>query len=701
MNWQPLFLSEQEALQLAEALKHNSLLGDTLRQQQASLELTLLQPVWIPGQGEAGGAEHSQHKQNYQTLSQAGRFWLITHDERYRLRALALLEGYAAIYPQLGDAVSKDTNPPGRLFHQTLNEHMFLLYAAEGYHCILPTLNALQRETIEARLLRLMAEEAMTLHASTFDIVHNHGIWSVAAVAICGYVISDSRMVEASLKGLHNDGVSGGFYAQLDLLFSPDGYYIEGPYYQRFALRPLLLLAEAIDRREPGRNIWQYRDNLIRKSCYALFQLAFPDDTLPALNDGSKSMNLCDEGALMAVSLCWQHYGPDARLAALMQRQGRVWPSAGAIAMEQLDAVDARVRFDESVLLRDGINGDRGGIGILRQQDAEQQTHMALLWFGQHGSIPQLHSALNHGHFDGLHLSYFSRGREILHDYGFGRWVNVEPKFGGRYLPENNSYCKQTVAHNTVVVDEQTQNSASSAQAETRWGECRFFVTDAQAGQGISAILRDYVPGVTQQRTVLMLNLDGLESPLLLDLFHLCSDERHQYDYCLHTQGQIITSNLTLKSSSVRVPLGSDAGYQHLWHCANASIEAGECGQLTWLAGDSFYTATCAMPEGGEFIVAMSGANDPHFSLRQEPMWLWRSRATTTLFATAIETHGYFDESSEISLKARGQVRAVRVLSESIDCSRVSILLEDGREVVVNVGKESFDTEWQHHPREH
>lgn len=691
MTGQSLIMSREEAVQFAEALKRDTLLGQTLRQQQASLEQILLQPVLIPGHGEAGGPEHTQHKQNYQTMSLAGRFWLITQDDRYRDRVVALLTGYSAIYPQLDNAVSKDTNPPGRLFHQTLNEHMFLLYAAQGYHCILSDLDASQRETIESRLLRLMAEEAMTLHASTFDIVHNHGIWSVAAVAICGYVIGDPRMVEVALYGLSGDGINGGFYAQLDQLFSPDGYYIEGPYYQRFAMRPMLLLADAMARCEPDRAIWQYRDQLIRKCCYALFLMAFPDDTLPALNDGSKTMNLRDEGALMAVSLCWQHYGADARLAALMQRQGTVWPCRGALLMEQLRDIDPQARFDSSVLLRDGVTGEQGGVGILRQQDAQQQQHMALLWFGQHGSIPQLHSALNHGHFDGLHLSYFAGGREILHDYGFGRWVNVEPKFGGRYLPENNSYCKQTVAHNTVVVDGLTQNGASSAQAELRWGERRFFVTDAEAGQGMSAVLRDYAPGVTLQRSVLLLNLEGITAPLLLDLFRLSSDKPHRYDYCLHTQGQIITSNVPLKNALTRAPLGESDGYQHLWHCADAQIAAGACGQITWLTGDRFYSATCALPQGGEVIVAMSGANDPHFSLRQEPMWLWRTEAANTLFATTLETHGYFDEASETSLNARSQVRAVQVIHNDAQSSHVLLTLMDGRAFDVTVNNQSLE----------
>ena len=39
-------------------------------------------------------------------------------------------------------------------------------------------------------------------------------------------------------------------------------------------------------------------------------------------------------------------------------------------------------------------------------------------------------------------------------DAGAARFLNVESKYGGHYLPENSSWAKQTVAHNTLVVDE-------------------------------------------------------------------------------------------------------------------------------------------------------------------------------------------------------------------------------------------------------
>ena len=78
--------------------------------------------------------------------------------------------------------------------------------------------------------------------------------------------------------------------------------------------------------------------------------------------------------------------------------------------------------------------------------------------YGQHG--------MGHGHFDTLGVTFFNRGEEVLREYGFARWLNVETKFGGRYLPENNSWAQQTVAHNCVTVDGQTQSGADHDRAD-------------------------------------------------------------------------------------------------------------------------------------------------------------------------------------------------------------------------------------------
>ncbi|WP_134705786.1 heparinase II/III family protein [Rahnella sp. CJA17(1/100)] len=700
-HWQPLQISADEADELRGQINADSPLGAALRAQITTLENMLVQPLTIPGHGEAGGPEHTQHKQNYLGINLAGRLALITGEPRYGDYALALLTGYADIYPSLGSATSKDSNAPGRLFHQTLNENMFWLYAVEGYHCVMPLLNAAQREHIETNLFQVMADDALNRHTRDFDIVHNHGIWSVAAAAISGYVLDDTSLVEKALYGLKGDSESGGFFAQLSQLFSPDGYYIEGPYYHRFALRPLLLLAEAIERRQPDLQIYQFREQIIRKTCEALMQTAFPDGVWPALNDSSKTINIRDDGAVIAASVCYSRYGHNPQWIAVAQQQQTVWVSAAALKLSAaLKKAPATPVDWGSAELRDGPQGTHGGIGILRS-DAENQD-MALMWYGQHGSIPRLHSALNHGHFDGLHLSLFSGGREFLRDYGFGRWVNVEPKFGGRYIPENNSYCKQTVAHNTVVVDGQSQNGGNSLEAETRWGEPHFFVTGNPACQGMSARLNDYYPGVNQQRTVLMLSLPELSSPLIVDVFRLTSHEPHQYDYCLHHLGQFVRTDAVLDAASQLTPLGTGNGYQHLWDCARADIAAGDSALFSWLDGDSYRTLVSAFPDGGELIVARTGASDPNFNLRNEPALLLRTRGANAIFASVFETHGYFDEASETSLDARGKVERVSVVSHDDVQTELNIYFAANRTLNVRISnrtapaaEDAFSVAWQ------
>lgn len=677
-----LFLSPSDITALQAHLTRDTQPGITLRHQRQQLAAWLARPPWIPGHGEGGGPEHAQHKYNYQMMDLAGLHWLLSGDVRYRDALLALLRGYADVYPTLGSATSRDSNPPGRLFHQTLNEDMFLLYAAGAWASVKGSASADDRAHIEENLLCLMVREAITVHSETFDIVHNHGMWSVAAIAVCGFATDHPEWVEIALHGKLRDDVSGGFYAQLNQLFSVDGYYIEGLYYQRFALRPMLLLAAALDRCQPEREIWSYGDRLIQRACVTLFDMAFPDGTLPALNDASKTMNLRDEGALMAVSLCRQHYGPSPQLSAIARYQQACWPCRGALLLSEDAPEDAARRPSQRI--RDGVKGERGAGGILRAQPDGQSESMALLWWGGHGNIAGMHSALNHGHFDGLHLSYFTRGHEILQDYGFARWVNVEPKFGGRYVPENNGYAKKTVAHNTVVVDEGCQNQGDKERAAARSGDTHFF-SGGGAHQGMSAFADDYWPGVNQQRTVLLLTLPQCERPLLVDLFALYSDSRHQYDYCLHTVGQIIHCNPELATEPTRAPLGASQGYEHLWRCASAPVPNVEGAQLSWLYGDSFYTLTSAMPQPGELIIARSGASDPAFNLREEPAWLLRTHAQNTLFANVLECHGEFDESREVSRQARGNVREVVIAEHSATQTVVAIAFHQGEPCRITV----------------
>ncbi|MEE1675903.1 heparinase II/III family protein [Agarivorans aestuarii] len=689
MTYQPLLISFEEAKELAKHLNTDSLMGQSIAAEVAALEAYMPLGIEIPGHGEAGGYEHNRHKQNYIHLDLAGRLYLITEDQRYLDYARSMLVEYAKVYPTLELNTSRDTNPPGRLFHQTLNENMWMLYASCAYSCIRHKLAEDEQQLIENDLFKLMIELFVDVYAHDFDIVHNHGLWAVAGVGICGYAIQDQASVDKALYGLKGDSVSGGFIAQLTQLFSPDGYYMEGPYYHRFSLRPIFLFAEAIERRQPEIGIYQLKDQVIKTTTYAVMATAFPNGVLPALNDSSKSMDINDEGILIATGMCFSRYLRDANLVAMAKHQAKVWVHGSGASLSDASENAASIGGFNwgSLVLTDGAEGDRGGVAILRHRDAQQDDSMALLWFGQHGSDHKLHSALDHGHFDGLHFNLFNRGQEVLHDYGFGRWVNIEPKFGGRYIPENKSYAKQTIAHNTVVVDYQSQNQGNTATAEEKWGEHHFFVSGDNKLQAMSAFVRNYYPGVDQQRSVIMFEIEGFAKPLVLDLFRLVSEQEHNYDYTIHYSGQFIRSDFNYECNARLKPLGESHGYQHLWHQATAEVDCSSL--ITWLQGNSYYSMVSSAVANSQVIMARTGANDPDFNLRSEPVLLLRQQAKDHLFANVFETHGYFNEAIEASTEARGQVVSVEVLAHNKVASAVAIRLVSGKQITVCISNQA------------
>jgi hypothetical protein len=679
MSYQPLLMNFDEAASLRTSLGSDTLLGNALARDIAQTD-AYMQDVGIevPGHGEGGGYEHNRHKQNYIHMDLAGRLFLITEDNKYRDYIVDMLIAYATVYPTLESNVSLDSNPPGKLFHQTLNENMWMLYASCAYSCIYHTLSDEQKRQIEDDLLKQMIEMFVVTYAHDFDIVHNHGLWAVAAVGLCGYAINDQASVDKALYGLKMDKVSGGFLAQLDQLFSPDGYYMEGPYYHRFSLRPIYLFAEAIERRQPELGIYEFNDSVIKTTSYSVFKTAFPDGTLPALNDSSKTISINDEGVIMATSVCYHRYEQSEILLGMANHQQNVWVhAAGKTLSDAVAKADNIKPFTwGSLFVTDGPEGEKGGVSILRHRDSKDDDTMALIWFGQHGSDHQYHSALDHGHYDGLHLSVFNRGQEVLHDYGYGRWVNVEPKFGGRYIPENKSYCKQTVAHNTVVVDQKTQNKFNTALAETKFGQNHFFKADDETLQGMSGSISDYYDGIDMQRSVLLAEIEEFEKPLVIDVYRIKADAEHQYDLPVHHSGQIMRTDFDYQVESKLKPLGADNGYQHLWRVGSGKVNNSSL--VSWLHGNSYYSMVSSATADSEVIFARLGATDPDFNLRSEPAFILRQTSQDHVFASVLETHGYFNESIEASIGARGLVESVMVIGDNEVGTVISIKTTTG-----------------------
>lgn len=663
----PLFSGAQiaplRALITAGDLPADGFFATSLAQLQARVDPELKAKLDVPGHGEAGSYAHNRHRDNAHTIEAAGRLYQMTGNRDYARLATEILGLYAERYPAMPYQQQKNTNPPGRLFHQILNEHMWLLYAVLGYSHVRETLPETQRQAIENNIFHPMIEMFTVTYRHDFDRIHNHGLWAVAAVGICALVLGEDKVLDQAIFGLEGDSISGGYLAQIKRLFAPSGYYIEGPYYHRFAIRPLCLFAEALHLHRPELDIYGFHDQAIGKTIRALLMTSYPNGRFPALNDASLSMDIKDEGVVIAVAVHHARYGHCDALVGTARQQGQVWLYPCAFKLAQ--AVDAAPSEQEqrpywpSVELNEGMQGDRGAQGFLRQRQHGDITQ-AVMNYGQHG--------MGHGHFDTLGLTLFSHDQEVLREYGFGRWVNVETKFGGRYLDENKSWARQTVAHNTVVLDQGCQNAFDVALADSHHGERHFFSGTGPV-QAMSAFANQHYAGVGMQRTVLLIELDALSSPLLIDLFRLSSEQTHQYDYPVHYQGQITHSNIDFQPTERRV-LGTDNGYQHLFDLARGPTP--QCLSLTWLQDNCFHTWLAAA-EGAELILAQTGANDPSFNLRRQDCLLLRQHGRDQLFASLFETHGQFDEASEHCEGARGAMQHIDILGHNDQGSVVAI----------------------------
>lgn len=694
---QPILINQNEVAELKKEVGRDSLMGKTIARLQAKMDACISQPMDVPGHGEAGGYEHNKHKENYDTVNLCGRLFLITGDEKYAVHAKSLLMEYADKYLSFGFHIQRNTNPPGRLFHQILNEHMWLLYSSLGYSCISAWLSEEERQYIIKNLFQPMLDMFTDKYDFDFDTIHNHGIWAVAAVGICGIAIGEQRYVEMAVHGLKGDSETGGFLAQISNLFAPSGYYLEGPYYHRFAIRPVCVFAEVLHRHMPELDIFNYKDQVIRKTTQAMLATAYPDGKFPALNDASRTMGITDMGVQVAVSMYFKHYGFDKNLLGMAQIQDQVWMHACGLELSKAFEAEETIEppFWPSVELNEGPNGDEGAQGFLRMQAKNKDVSQLVMNYGKHG--------MGHGHFDTLGITFFSRGQEVLREYAFARWVNVEPKFGGRYLDENKSWARQTIAHNAITVDEQCQNNFDVERADNVCGTPHFFVGSGVEVQAMSAFANSHYDGVGMQRTVLLVNNKELEAPLLVDLYRLTSDEVRRYDYSHQYEGQIVRTNFEYKANQELMPLGDNFGYQHLWDLARGKAENSTL--VSWLQGHSYYTwhGACdtEAPEGeqGELIFAQVGANDPSFNLRNDTNFILRHEGKDALFASALETHGYFNEAVEASTDARGKVQNIKVIGHNQDGSVVEIKLPQST-LTVTVSNKADVTETTEHTLE-
>jgi hypothetical protein len=625
----------------------------------------------------SGGYTHVRHKRNMVVLQKTGVLYQILDDEKYAKYVKDMLMQYEDMYKTLPLHPKTRSYARGKLFWQCLNDSNWLVYVSQAYDCVYNYLSEEERNTLETNLFRPFADHISIDSPQFYQRVHNHSTWGNAAVGMIGLVMDDQELIDRALYGIKdlkldtkekdddggflNKEGKAGFLANIEEPFSPDGYYNEGPYYQRYAMYPFLVFAEGLHNVKPELKIFEYKEGVLLKSINALLNLSDADGEFFPLNDGQKGMSYYTSALVTAVDVSYHFGTQNPGLLSIAKEQDRVLLDDSGLAVALgIKNGKAEPYIKKSINLSDGPEGTQGGVAILRNEDIE-----LVFKYAAQGS--------SHGHYDKLSYSLYEKGEEILQDYGLARFVNIEQKGGGNYLKENKTWAKQTIAHNTVTQNETSHFSGKYEIGSQHHSVLNYFSSENENIQVASAKESNAYPGTEMLRTMVIIKDDDFEKPYMLDIMKVTSNKANKYDFPYYFLGQVIQANFEFKTPKTLNALGSKNGYQHLY-IEGVAKASSENSKLTWLNEGKFYTLTSVTNANDELLFTRIGANDPEFNLRREAALMLRRKNTkNTLFVSAVEAHGGYSPVTESAVNSNSYIKELKVVLDTEDYTVIQI----------------------------
>jgi oligo-alginate lyase len=662
------FFTKVEAADVKANLTISPLLAQSYNDIKKQVDEFVGKDVDVPfPKDAAGGYTHDKHKTNYTLMFNSGMLYNITGDAKYATLVKNMLLKYAALNPTLKNHPQATSSSPGRIFWQALNDANWMVYAGMAYDLVYNSLSIAERKKIEDGAFKPEVDYLTKDLKEWFDRLHNHSVWACAGVGIIGIASNNKEYIDIALKGSDKNGKSG-FIAQMDNLFSPDGYYTEGPYYVRYAILPYMLFANALQNSNPNLKIFEHRNNILQKALMTCLQQTNTDGVFFPMNDAIKDKDYTTNEIVTAINIAWKVYGRNDGFLTIAKKQNRVTLNSGGVGISNALAKQKDISSFypyKTIESTDGVKGDEGGISVLRNGKENDLTSLIFKYASQ---------GLGHGHFDRLNINLFDKGNEILQDYGSARFIGIEQKYGGRYLPENTAYAAQTIAHNTIAVDETSQFEANSDLGEKSHAQKLFSDITKPTALVVAAKEQKAYKNIVLQRYLYMLELPTGKK-IIIDIFNTTAVNEHQYDLPFQYNGQFISTSFKyISNTKKQETLGTKNGYQFLWKEAETTV-ADTTIQFTFLNKNTYYTISSLVEGTAQIFFTRSGANDPNFNVRREPSYIIRKKGINQSFINVIEIHGKYDPINEFSSNAYAEVQQIKLLQNDSDYTVATCML--------------------------
>ncbi|MFQ6096571.1 MAG: heparinase II/III family protein, partial [Armatimonadota bacterium] len=428
---------------------------------------------------------------------------------------------------------------------------------------------------------KMLLPAAELIHEHQWGI-HNICCWHDSAYGLVGLTLGDERLASDAITG------PKGFRAQIEKGVTDDGFWYESAwgyhFYTMSALQPLAIAA-----RNVGINLYTER---YKKMYDAPLSFMAPGGALPAFND-SGTANPLGQGRMYVVAYArWR----DPRYLLPILRSGRRSLEALLFGLDLGQPKPFRLQsavFPSAgyVILRSGELAETGA-------DSHIPENYLALDYGPHGG--------GHGHPDKLGFVMYGKRALLAEDPGSIAYGN----------PAHGGWFRQTLSHNTILVNGKSQKPCT--------GTLQF----AALGEGIglcSARADEAYPGVRLRRTM------ALIGDRVVDVVVCEAEEDSTFDWAYHNRGTLESSLPFTKLDDP--PDGDGYSWAKDWRAARAN---GAWRAIWRQEGGPSLLLVQAPGEGGCEVLSAVGMGNP--TRVKVPFVVSRQRGKTAIYCTAMHT---------------------------------------------------------------
>lgn len=547
-----------------------------------------LAPLGVPLQQAL--ANNELNEDAARTLVALTYAFCVTGNQHYRAKSLEYLRAFATTFPAGALAMGVETN------HQrhTLYARDWLPNLALAYDVLYNDMSSAERNAYGAWLRGTVG---FIQQQANWDKVRrtSHAAWYAAAVGIVGSAIGDDRMVQIAEQRMR---------VVCDRMLGQDGFWATGSLLQQYsATRALLAFSEATLLRSDYAYKWHNArgESFLRLMLEAPLGLVDPFGAIPS-NDRTPTRVPPGDIYLIAglryndpLYRAFARQAKDDSTPELILRYGLGRALPHAVARPAYSIVSPTL-----------------GWAVLRTPNVPPARQLyARLEYGQHGG--------RFGHADKLNL-YLC---------GFGRRVTIDDDRYGIESPLRLGWAKQTLAHNTVVVNYRSQLGAESLyDAGGQPGTLLLFdrtpflsVAEADARN-----VYPMAPLAVYRRCIV------LADTYALDIFTLVATRAITADWVFHGAGKdvevlhAILGERSLNNEMVENSLLGSDKYGYRWIDDVSSYTANEQWSVTW--GSGLHTIMMGQPDT-RVLLGRSGGEASLIGDRIEN----RTHTTSTLIA--------------------------------------------------------------------